>query len=196
MRIFSNFFACVKKRSTFFTVLCVLTTVAIVLGVIGAINFDGAVVSIDLANVVYIKFLKGDSGVVFFIFGSILSIAVYYLIVLMCCSKKFLYPLAILFYLYMIYSQAVIFTSILIIYGIFNTLVLLLVLLIYIFILALLFMLIIVDCVDICDSPFYLKSCFDRTTNVFFYSIAVLLLSVSMCLIVWILKSFVILLVY
>lgn len=196
MSIFSNFFACVKKRIGFFAFLVVLTVVAIVLGVIAAINFDGAIVSIDLANVVYIKFLQGNCGVVFFIFGSILSVAVYFMIVLLCCSKRFLFPLAILFYLYMIYSQAVIFMSILLIYGIFNALILLLVLLVYIILLALLFMLIITESVEICDSPFYFKSCFNRTTCILIYSMALLILAVVLCILIWILKSFVILLVY
>ncbi len=196
MGIFSNFFACVRRRTGFFVLLVVLTLVVIVLGVIGAINFDGAVVSIDLTNIVYIKFLQGECGVVFFIFGSILSIAVFYAVVLVCCCKKFLFPIAILFYLYMIYSQAVVFMSILLIYGIFNTLVLLLALLVYIILLALIFMLMITECLEICNSPFYFKSCFDRTTCVLIYSIALIILAFSLCILVWILKSFVILLVY
>lgn len=196
MNVFNNFFSCVKKRSGFFIFLCIFTIVAIVLGVIGAINFDGAIVSIDLNNVVYIKFLRGECGIVYFIFGSILSIGVFYAIVLLCCSKKFLYPLAILFYLYLIYSQAVVFMSILLIYGIFNTLVLLLVLLVFIIALALFFMLIITECIDICDRPFYFKSCFNMTNSILVYSIGLLILSLVLCLIIWILKSFVILLVY
>ncbi len=196
MNILSNFFACVRRQTGFFIFLIIMTILAIVFGVIAAINFDGAIVTIDLANIVYIKFLKGSCGVAYFMFGSILAIAVYFIVIILCCCRRFLYPLAILFYLYLIYSQAVVFVSIILIYGIFNVLILLIFLIVYIIMLALIFMLIITDCLSICDSPFYLKTCFSMNSNILIYSISLVVLSILFCLIVWVLKAFILLLVY
>ena len=196
MNIFSNLFDCLKRRRGVVLILGTLTILSIVLGVISAINFNGGIIVIDFNNVTYIKFLQNDGSVGMLIFGSLLSVGLFYLIVLLCCSKKFLLPLAILFYLYLIYSQAVVITSVLLIYGLFNTLILLLVLIIYVLALAFAFILLICQCIEICGMPFYFRSCFNKNSGVLVSSIMLLAIIFVFCLIVWILKSYVILLVF
>ena len=52
-----NLFDCVKRRKGYFLFLIIIGILAIVVGVVGAINLSGH--SIDLSNIAYIKFLKG-----------------------------------------------------------------------------------------------------------------------------------------
>lgn len=196
MSILSSLFDCLKRRLGVVVFLVLLTIIAIILGVVSAINFNGGIIVIDFNNVTYIKFLQDDGSVGMLIFGTLMSIGLFYVIVLLCCSKKFLIPLAFLFYLYLIYSQAVVLTSVLLIYGLFNTLILLLVLIVYIIMLAFLFVLLICHCIEICGMPFYISSCFNKNSGVLWTSILLLAFVLMFCTLIWLLKLYVILLVF
>ena len=116
---FNGLFACVKRKRGYFVILLLLSILAIILGVVAAVNFGGGVFAVDLSNIAYIKFLKKDCGFMSMLFGLILSLMVFFLVIVFCHSKTFLTLLGILFYLYLVYSQAVVFMSIILIYGIY-----------------------------------------------------------------------------
>lgn len=195
MNIIHSVFDAIRARKGFFILLLISSVVMIVLGVISAINFDGGVLVIDLDNITFIKFLKDDCGFAFLIFGSLINIIIFYVIILACCCKRYLIPLSIIFYLYFVYSQAVIFTSTLLIYGFFNTIILLILLLIYIILNILLLMLLICLCVKNSNCHNYFSTCF-RRQDIIHLSLVLLFVSIAFCIILSILKSFVILLIY
>ena len=195
MNIFRSVFDSIRARKGFFILLIISSIIMIVLGVISAINFDGGVLVIDLNNITYIKFLKDDCGFAFLIFGSLINIIIFYIIIFSCCCKRYFIPLSIIFYLYFVYSQALIFTSILLIYGFFNTIILLILLLVYIFFNIFLFMILICLCVENSHCHNYFSTCF-RRQDIMILSPALLLVSIAFCIILTILKSFVILLIY
>ena len=57
--LFLNLFETIKRRKGYFLFLLLLSVLAVVLGIIGAINLSET--SIDLSNISYIRFLKGGS---------------------------------------------------------------------------------------------------------------------------------------
>lgn len=187
----------IRVRKGLFIVLIISTIVVIVLGVISAINLDGGVLPIDLSNIAFIRYLKGDCGVFFLIFGTILNLLLFYSLILLSCCKRFLIPFAIIFYLYFVYSQIVIFTSLILLYGFFNTLILILLLLIYILLEIVLLMLFLLFLLNYTDSFGYFKNCFSsNNSNLIILTLALIAISILFCVVLIVLKSFVILLIY
>ena len=103
--IFSGLFSCVRIKKAYFVCLIFFTIIAVVLGVIAAINFGGGVYAVDLEHISYVKFLKGDCGFMSLIFNLILSLSVFFIVIYLCNFKSWLVPLAILFYLYCKYQR-------------------------------------------------------------------------------------------
>ena len=197
VKIFSRICETIKRKRAMFVLLILFSIAISVLAVYSAISFDSIAITIDIGNVTFVKFLRGDSGIISFIFGTLISILVFYFIMLICCFKKFLLPFAILFYLYFVYSQMVIFTSIIVIYGFFNVLILILFLIVFYLLEFLLFILLILELSNISGSSCYFKDCFNKDLcNVFLLTIGLMCLCVAFCVLLMLLKSFVLLLVF
>ena len=195
--LFNGLFDCVKKKKGLFVFLLIGVVAAIVLGVITALNFGGGVFEIDLTSISYIKFLKGETGFVSLIFNMILSLTVFLLIIVICSSKKWLCPIAITFYLYLIYSQVVIFLSVILIYGFFNCIIFALLLLIYDIVVWVCFTIIMLELSLICGDSNYFKNCFsckECKLLIFLtlYVVAIIIFSFTLM----ILKNYVVLLIY
>ena len=190
-------FDCVKRRKGYFLLLLLLSIVAIVLGVIAAVNFGGGVFSVDLSNISYIKFLKGDSGLMSLIFGMVLSLGVFFAVILICNWKPFLLPLGIIFYLYLVYSQAVILMSIILIYGILNCIILIVLLLVYSLLVWLIFLLIMSELINVTNDSQYFRTCFSfNNSKALLHLILLISLTAIFSLILLILKNYVILLIF
>lgn len=195
--IFSNLFWNLKAKKRLFLLLVLISFVMIVLAVIASINFTDGVFTIDLNNISYIKFLKGECGFVSLFFGMCLSLLIFFLLIWVCGCKPFLFPLSILWFAYFVYSQAVIFVSIIMIYGFFNCVILSLILLIYLLLVIFAFMLILLEIKIQCECGNYFSNCLKlNVCNVLFLLIAMFVVTFAICLIISILKSFVLLLIY
>lgn len=196
MNIFNSIFYSIKAKKVLFTFLIILSVIVAVLAVVSAVNLSGSVLPLDLSNIAFIKYLKGETGFPFLITGTLVNLLLFYLIIFLFCSKKILFPIAIIFYLYFVYSQVMIFVSIFLIYGFFNTLILLLFLLIYYLTTFLLLTLIVIDLSNICGSG-YFKSCFNKNeSNLLVLTLILIAISIIFCILITILKAFVILLIY
>ena len=193
---FSSLFDCVKRKKGFFVILLILSVFAIVLGVIAAVNFGGGVFAVDLSNIAYIRFLKGG-GYMSMLFGLILSLIVFFVIITICFWKPILSPLGVLFYLYLVYSQAVIFMSIILIYGILNCIILVVLLFIYTLIVWFLFLLILCELSCFTNQHDYFKNCFSvKESRVLLFLLCLMFLTFIFTLILVILKKYVILLIF
>ena len=194
--MFRNIADCIARRKALFILFIVLALVMLVIGVVSAINFNTGVLPIDLGNITFIKFLRGSSGFFSLIFNTIIASIIIYTIMTLCCCKNFLIPFAIIFYLYFIYCMGVVWTSIMLIYGFFATIILLILLLAFyvceIFILTVL----LCELITISKTN-YFKCCFNNQTScVVILSTMLLVLIVTFCLILACLKSYIILLIY
>jgi len=187
----------IRKRKGLFITLLILSLVIIIFAIYSAITFESVAITIDIGNVTYIKFLKGDIGFLALVLGSILSVLIFYFIVFACCGKKFLIPLAVVFYLYFVYCQMVVFTSIIIIYGFFNVLILAFLLLAILLCEFALFILTILELASVCNSPCYFKDCFNSRLCCFGgLLLCLVLLLIIFSIMLSILKAFVFLLVF
>lgn len=196
-RIFFAITSAIRLKRNMFILLIILSLISIILGVISAINFDGGVLPIDLTNIVFIRYLKDDCGVFYLFFGSILNLAVFYFMILLCCAKRWLTPLACIIYMYFIFAQTVVLVSIILIYGFFSTLILLMLLLIYLLLEILLLMLLIIAICPLSDCSCYFQQCFSNSNNVVpFITMALIVLAILFCIMLIILRSFVLLLIF
>ena len=193
---FCSLFDCVKKKKGYFTFLIIFSLLAIILGVVAAINFGGGVFSVDLSNIAYIRFLQGG-GFVSMVFGLMLSLLMFFIAIILCNIKSYLIPLGVLFYLYLVYSQTVIFMSIILIYGILNCIILAVLLLVYTTLIWATFLLVVCEVASLTNNSGYLKSCCSvRESKVIWYLLIMLTLTFIFCLIMMILKNYVVLLIY
>lgn len=197
MQIFGCFAETIKRKKALFVILLVLTITMIVLSIFSAISISNGSSNINLNNVPYIKFLQGNSGLPAFIFNCIMVVGLIYISIVVCFVKPYIAWLGVIFYLYFVYSQAVIFVSIIMIYGFFNVIILTILLLVLLLLEFALLLLIMLEACCLCNQPNYFGNCFNfSTSKLLLYTIILLCLVVSFCLITMILRSFVVLLVY
>lgn len=194
---FGNLFSCCKQKRGYFIFLIIATLVAVILGVWIGLSSSGSWYEIDLGNIVYLKFLKNETSFIYLIFGTILSIGIFFGIILVTSCKWFLVPIAVLFYMYMVYSQAMVFMCIIMFYGFFNCIILSLFLLVYLLALFMLFILAMLEMSLLTNCNDYFSCCFNFKKSCLVIDIILLLtLIVAFSIILLILRSYVILLVY
>ena len=195
--VFSGLFDCVKRKKSYFVILIILSVVAVVLGIIAAVNFGGGIFDIDLSNIAYIRFLQDDSSFMSMMFGLTLSLLIFFVIILLCHYKAFLLPLGLLFYLYLVYSQAVIFMSIILIYGILNCIILVVLLFVYSLLVWAFFLFILCEISCFTNNRGYFRTCFSlRNSKTIIFLIGLLTLTIIFSIVLTILKNYVILLIF
>ena len=195
--VFSGLFDCVKRKKGYFVILIILSVVAVVLGIIAAVNFGGGIFDIDLSNIAYIRFLQDDSSFMSMLFGLLLSLLIFFAIILLCHYKAFLLPLGLLFYLYLVYSQAVIFMSIILIYGILNCIILVVLLFVYSLLVWAFFLFILCEISCFTNIRGYFRACFSlRNSKTIIFLIGLLVLTIIFSIVLTILKNYVILLIF
>ncbi len=194
---FVELFDCVRRKRGYLFIILILSLVAIVLGVVASINFDGDVFSVDLSKIAYIKFLKGECGLVSLIFNMSMSLMVFFIIVLICNKKSFLIPVAIAFYLYLVYSQVVILVSLILIYGFLNCFIFAILLLIYDIFIWSIFILITLELSNLTNRfDYFKKSCSFRESKTLFFILFAILGVITFSFILMVLKNYVVLLIY
>jgi len=197
MKVFSSFFDSIKQKRGYFTFLLILTLTSIVLGVYAGINVSGGILVVDLTNISYIQFLTGETSFVSMIFKLMVSLFTFFILIHVCNFKPFLLPFAIIFYMYLIYSQTVVLISIIMLYGFFNCIIVCILLFIYILIITFIFILHCIEVNKFCGCQGYFKQSFNLNgSNVLICAILLVIVTLIFCTILAILKSFVILLVY
>lgn len=197
MRFFSTCAETIKRKKALFIVLLLLTILTIVLAIFSAININNGIFNINLDNVPCIKFLRGKAGLPVFIFNCLMVVGLVYAVIIFSFVKPYICCLGIIFYLYFVYSQTVIFISIILIYGFFNVFIILILLLMLLILEFAFLILVILEVSSLCNAPTYFKDCFNFSRcNLLLYSVILLCLILIFCLVTMVLKSFVILLVY
>ena len=193
---FFGLFDCVKRKKGYFIFLVIFSLIAIVLGIVASINFGGGVFAVDLSNIAYIRFLQGG-GFMSMVFGLMLSLLVFFIAIILCHIKSYLVPLGVLFYLYLVYSQTVIFMSIILIYGILNCIILAVLLLVYTIIIWAIFLLVTCEVASLTNNSGYFRCCCStKESKVVWYLLLLIALTFVFCLIMMILKNYVVLLIY
>ncbi len=197
MQLFDCLKQTVRRKKALFVILLLLTVLTIILAIFAAININNGIFDIDLSNVPYIKFLRGSGGLPVFIFNCFVTIGIIYAVIILTFAKPYTAVIGVIFYLYFVYSQIVIFVSVIMIYGFLNVLLILILILLLLVIEFFVLMLICLELASICNCSGYFKTCFDNSNcKLLLYSLILLAAIFVFCLVTMLLRSFVILLVY
>ena len=187
----------IQTKKSLFVFLILLALTFVVLGVVASINFSSETLTIDLSNISYVKFLKNESGFASLIIKLSFGLILFITIILCCGYKPFLFPISLMFYCYLVYSQTVVFVSMILIYGFFNCIIFVFLLLIYIIVIVSIFILYVLEISNFCGCVNYFKSIINKNnSNILIYILLIILINIIFCLILIILKSFVLLLIY
>ena len=194
MRFFYGMQNLIKRKVKLFILLISLTVISIILGVVAGLNFLDGILVIDLSNISFIQFLKDEISFVSLFFRLSFALTIFIAIIFICNFKPFLLPLAVIFYMYLVYSQVVIIVSIILIYGFFNSVILILFLIVYTLLVFILFLFLFAEVNSCCGSFRYFKESINISSLICL--ILIFALTFVFCLVLNILKSFVILLIY
>lgn len=187
----------VRRKKALFIILIILSLICVVLAVISAISLNGGIFNVNLDNVPYINFLRGKIGFATFVFNCIMVVGFTYLVILITFCKPYLSVIGILFYLYFVYSQILIFVSIILIFGFFNVLITIILLLAIILVEIAMLLIILLEVSKFCNCQNYFKSCFNKNdSNLMLYTIALFAFVFIFCIVTVLLKQYVVLLVY
>ena len=187
----------IKQQKIYFTFLILTTIAVIVFAVYSAVMMSGGLFALDISEVVYLQFLKKQNSFVSLLFGSLLAVAVIVALMVVCHIKKWLVPLALIFFLYYIYSQTVILISLIMIYGFLNVLILFIFYTVFLLCEFAILILIMLELWTLSGRDRYFSVCFSSSeSSMVLYLMILSLLVFIFCLVLVILRKFVILLLY
>lgn len=187
----------IKEKKGYFLLLIIALIGAIVLAVFASLSISSGSQNLDLGNIAYIRFLRGQSSLVSLMFSLAFNLVLFYFLILMFSSRRFLFPFAVLFFMYFAYCQVLVLIHIIMVFGFFNCILLAIILLLYDLILILLFMIAMLEMANHTQNGNYFKTCFSTNfSKVLFYFYMILIFACIFAIILSILKSFVILLVF
>lgn len=182
-----------KKHRNFVCLILILIGVCIFCAVMAAIKFSNSSLLISFSNVVIVKFLRGSTGFGGMLFSNLFTIAVFSVIIISSCCKKYTISIGIFFYCYYIYAQTLTLIAFMLEYGIINTIVIafcmLLCMIAMIFLLLELFLI----CLDCQNNHFYIKTSFSSCLPIL---IMIVLLLICQSIIFFVLRNYIIVLVY
>lgn len=188
-----SLFEPIKKHRSFVSFMIVLIGVCIFCAVLAGVKFSNSSLLISFSNVSIVKFLRGSSGFGGMLFTNILTISVFAIIIIASCCKKYTISIGIFFYAYYVYAQTLTLIAFMLEYGIINTLVIAFCMLICLLLMMFLLLELFLICIDCQNNNFYFKYAFSSCIPILIF-IAILLVSQS--IVFFVLRNYIIVLVY
>ena len=192
-KIFDYPFALCRKHKLLIVSLIISTIIMIVIAVVSGIKLNKSMFPQNFSNVSYIKFLKGSSGFVSFMFSTLFANAIFITVIWLSCIRPYLIPIGLLFYLYYVYAQTVTIISVMLDFGFFNTIIVIIFLILISFVYFFLYLLLIICSVDCTADIKYCSLSFRLILPLIIMFIISIIFSAILLLS---LKNFVIILVY
>ncbi len=188
-----SLFEPIKRHHRFVGFMLVIIGVCIFCAIMAGIKFSKSSLLISFSNVTIVKFLRGSSGLGGMMFSNILTISIFAVIIISSCCKKYTISIGIFFYAYYSYAQTLTLIAFMLEYGIINTLVIafcmLLCMLITLFLLLELFLI----CLEFQNEYLYFKQSFSACLPI----LTLILLSlIAQSLVFFVLRNYIIVLVY
>lgn len=192
-RISYSFIEPIKRHRIFACFMLTLICVCIFCAVMSGIKFSNSTLIISFNNVALVKFLRGSSGLGGMIFTNIFSVAIFCAIIMLSCFKKYTISIGVFFYGYYVYVQSLILIAFILEYGIINTLAISFCMLIFMFLIVFLMLHLFLICLECQNSYQYFKTSTINCVPILIFIIAVLVIQ---ALTFFVLKSYIIILVY
>lgn len=192
-RISYSFIEPIKRHRGFVWFILILICVCIFCAVLSALKFNKSTLVISFNNVTVVRFLRGSSGIGGMIFTNILSVSIFCTIIILSCCKKYSVSIGIFFYCYYVYVQTLILIAFILEFGIINTLAIAFCMLIFMCIIIFLLLHLFLICLECQPSYQYFKTSLANCVPLLIF-IAITL--VAQALIFFVLKNYIIVLVY
>ena len=192
-RISYSFIEPIKRHRGFICLILILVCICIFCAILAGIKFSNSTLIISFSNVTVVKFLRGSSGLGGMIFTSIFSISIFCAIIMLSCYKKYTISIGIFFYCYYVYVQTLVLIAFILEYGIINTLAISFCILIFMCITIFLMLHLFLICLECQTSYQYFKTSLVNCIPILIFIAAVI---VTQSLIFFVLKNYVIILVY
>ncbi len=183
----------IKKHRTFVSFCIVLIGACVFCAIMAGIKFNNSSLLISFSNVTVVKFLRGSSGFGGMLFTNLFSLSIFALIIMFSCCKKYTISIGLFFYAYYIYAQTLTLIAFVLQYGIINTLVIAFCMLICMCVSFFLLLCIFVICLEFQNDYYYCKRAFYATLPIF---IAIIIFLIIQCCIFFVLRNYIIVLVY
>ena len=188
-----SFIEPIKKHRAFVSFVVLLIGVCVFCAVLAGIKFSNSSLLISFSNVTIVKFLRGSSGFGGMLFTNLFTIGIFSSIIICSCCKKYTISIGIFFYAYYIYAQMLTLIAFVLEYGIINTLVIAFCMLLFMCVSIFLLMELFLLCLDCQNDIPYLKRAFINCLPIILFVILSLLVQ---CIMFFILRNYVIVLVY
>lgn len=197
MKIPSKFsyslFEPLKKHRSFVNLIAILTAVCIFCAVMAGIKFNNSSLLISFSNVTIVKFLRGSSGFGGMLFSNIFAVSIFSLIIISSSCKKYTISIGVFFYSYYVYAQSLTLIAFVLEYGIINTLVIAFCMLIIMFVMFFLMLELFLNCLECQNDNFYFKRAFVECLPIL---TMIILLLLAESIIFFVLRNYIIVLVY
>ena len=192
-RISYSFIEPIKRHRAFVWFMLTLICACVFCAVMAGIKFSNSTLIISFNNVTVVKFLRGSSGLGGMIFTNIFSVSIFCAIILLSCCKKYTISIGIFFYCYYIYVQSLVLIAFVLEYGIINTLAISFCILIFMCITIFLMLHLFLICLECQNGYQYFKT---SLVNCMPILIFITLVIIVQSLIFFVLKNYIIVLVY
>ena len=197
MKIPSQFsyslFEPLKKYRNFVGLIIVVTTACIFCAIMAGIKFNNSSMLISFSNVTIVKFLRGNSGFGGMLFSNIFTISIFSAVIIISSCKRYTVSIGVFFYAYYVYAQSLTLIAFVLEFGIINTFVIAFCMLIIMLAMFFLLLELFLNCLECRISAVYIKQAFTKCLPILI--IIVLLLLVE-SLVFFMLRNYVIVLVY
>ena len=192
-RISYSFIEPIKRHRFFVCFMLILVSVCIFCAILAGVKFSNSTLIISFNNVTVVRFLRGSSGLGGMIFTSIFSVSIFCCIIMLSCCKKYTVSIGIFFYCYYVYVQTLVLIAFVLEYGIFNTLTISFCILIFMCITIFLMLHLFIICLECQASYQYFKTSLVNCIPVLIFIISIIVIQ---SLIFFVLKNYMIVLVY
>ncbi|MBQ7798165.1 MAG: hypothetical protein IJ371_03495 [Clostridia bacterium] len=173
--------------------MIVIIGVCIFCAVLAGIKFSNSSLLISFSNVTIVKFLRGSSGFGGMLFSNIFTTCIFALIIISSCCKKYTISIGVFFYAYYVYAQTLTLIAFMLEYGIINTIVIAFCMLLGMIVMLFLLLELFLVCIECQNDHFYFKT---SITNCMPILIFVIVLLIIQSIIFFVLRNYVIILVY
>ena len=183
----------IKKHRKFVSFIIVIIGVCIFCAVMAAIKFSNSSLLISFSNVVIVKFLRGSTGFGGMLFSNLFTIAVFSIIIISSCCKKYTISIGVFFYAYYVYAQTLTLLAFMLEYGIINTLVIAFCMLLCMIVMLFLLLELFLICLECQNDHFYFKRALSTCFPILVF---IILLLIAQSIIFFVLRNYIIVLVY
>ena len=183
----------IKKHRTFVGFIIVLIGVCVFCAVMAGIKFSNSSLLISFSNVVIVKFLRGSTGFGGMLFTNLFTLAVFGLIIICSCCKKYTISIGIFFYAYYVYAQVLTLIAFMLEYGLINTIVIAFCMIIFLITSLFLLLELFLICLECVGEVRYIKTAIIKCIPII---VMIVLLLVCQSIVFFVLRNYVIVLVY